>query len=185
MPVWSTTESVFRNLHGWLQFLVPYAVLLGIALYFFWDSRQIIQESREFSISREWNATIAKLGVHPLYPPQEDFRVGDVYAVLVSLDPANERWNNRAIIIGHVDLDNDILENQRRRSRPRQTGATPPDWYLESDSAERIVLRSIVFPGFDSNLGADHPSRRQPHRGISGVAGLDQTPRSRSRSPTP
>src|SRR5947209_3303894 len=33
-------------------------------------------------ISATWNATVHRLGIEPVYPPQEDMAVGDIYLLM-------------------------------------------------------------------------------------------------------
>src|SRR4051794_29850183 len=36
------------------------------------------------TITRQWNSTIFRLGIEPIYPPQEDISAGDIYLVIVN-----------------------------------------------------------------------------------------------------
>lgn len=71
------------------------------------------------SLEAEWNNTIARLGIDPVYPPEEDLMVGDLLAIVVSdeEDP-NETKNNkldatspilrRAVKLAHIDLRQEL-----------------------------------------------------------------------------
>lgn len=67
------------------------------------------------SLEAEWNNTIARLGIDPVYPPEEDLAVGDLMAIVVSdEEDANETKNNkldktspilrRSVKLAHIDL---------------------------------------------------------------------------------
>jgi hypothetical protein len=71
------------------------------------------------SPEESWNETIARLGIDPVYPPEEDLVVGDLLAKVVSDEPdANETRNNkidasspilrRAVKIAHVDVREEL-----------------------------------------------------------------------------
>src|SRR3954463_16334003 len=66
-----------------------------------------------------WNETIVRLGIDPVYPPEEDLVVGDLLAKVVSDEPdPNETRDNkvdasspilrRAVKIAHVDLREEL-----------------------------------------------------------------------------
>ncbi len=67
------------------------------------------------SLEAEWNNTISRLGIDPVYPPEEDLAVGDLLAIVVSdEEDANETKNNkldktspilrRSVKLAHIDL---------------------------------------------------------------------------------
>lgn len=83
-------------------------------------------------VARAWNTSIERLGIRPLYPPREDFHVGDVMAVIslrhpqdeASLSLAQRALINKAIRIGHVDLSGRLREVADQR--PRYAASPPP-----------------------------------------------------------
>jgi hypothetical protein len=54
--------------------------------------------SKSEDIASSWNASISRLGISPIFPPQEDFYVGDIWAVIVDsesmtrLAPSAMQW---------------------------------------------------------------------------------------------
>lgn len=61
-----------------------------------------------------WNASIKKLGVDPIYPPQEGVRVGDVFLTVAPVRPEvrgylqdfiADTFTGRAIKVGHIPLE--------------------------------------------------------------------------------
>jgi hypothetical protein len=64
-------------------------------------------------VSALWSESVSRLGIEPLFPPQEDFHVGDVYVVISAYDEADgitrEKGPDRPLLrksakIGHLDL---------------------------------------------------------------------------------
>ena len=49
-------------------------------------------ENPEKELATEWNVGIAQLGISPVYPPEEDFYVGDILAVVSGLALAGARF---------------------------------------------------------------------------------------------
>ena len=80
-------------------------------------------------VIEEWNATISKLGIDPVFPPEEDVAVGDIYAVLDDSEdgqPSRTALALRSIKLTHQDLTSNI-ENAYKGSylfpntKPRPT----------------------------------------------------------------
>src|SRR4051794_21742581 len=61
----------------------------------------------EKSVAQQWNEAISRLGIEPVYPPQEDIAVGDVFVILTN-DELNEVEKEplagRSMKIWHVDM---------------------------------------------------------------------------------
>jgi hypothetical protein len=119
----------------------------------------------EQNIVAEWNDTIRKLGIEPVFPPEEDLYVGDLLAVIVNdthpglADAQTRPLLNRAIKLAHLDLSKDLIENYRMlpffpptTERPSETGKA----WIEAPSSSGIftppdvrqVLAIAAFPGF-------------------------------------
>ena len=60
------------------------------------------------SVATEWNNSVRRLGLNPIYPPQEDLYVGDIFAVVKSSDNSysalDEVFGDHAIKLWHVDM---------------------------------------------------------------------------------
>jgi hypothetical protein len=112
MPQWKSllastaaTIAVLGAGYAAVQWLTPEPVL-------------IISQSTP-SLEVEWNNTIARLGIDPVYPPEEDLAVGDLLAIVASdeEDP-NETKNNkldaaspilrRSVKLAHIDLREEL-----------------------------------------------------------------------------
>lgn len=125
-----------------------------------------------------WNTSIKKLGVEPIYPPQEGVMVGDVYLIVAPVreevrgflpDYFSDTFAGRSIKVGQIDLVQSVLAAQTRFSLPKtkflDTGepGNEQDGLLEdvaSDQTTKIRLYDIVFPkvvidrNTDSNAAA-------------------------------
>ncbi len=119
-------------------------------------------EPAETNVIEEWNATIAKLGIDPVFPPEEDVEVGDIFAVLDDLQGRSSSPTAlalRSIKIAHQDLTSDIQDAFSNsylfpdtRPRPKDPNEpleqTPkPDGILSHPPA-RQTLPLAAFPGF-------------------------------------
>lgn len=73
----------------------------------------------ESDLAKAWNSTIQRLGLQPLYPPQENFSVGDIWIVASSVSSDGEdetaidtnTLQQHAVRVGHVDLIESIRNN--------------------------------------------------------------------------
>jgi hypothetical protein len=74
-----------------------------------------------------WNASIKKLGVDPIYPPQEGVRVGDVFLTVAPVRPEVrgflqdfivDTFTGRAIKIGHIPLEDAMPLEQSQFELP-------------------------------------------------------------------
>ncbi|MGY2052338.1 hypothetical protein [Methylobacterium sp. JK268] len=127
------------------------------------------------SIVKQWNTAISLLGIEPLYPPQEDVAVGDVFLVIAH-DNEDESLDiplaARAMKIWHIDLTDEIEKIYRQIPVFPDTDDLPTSnkqfWKQKmanssvfEKNGERKNLPLAVFPGFslarsrqsDGNLG--------------------------------
>ncbi len=137
----------------------------------------------QVDVARTWNDSIERLGIRPLFPPQEDFHVGDVFAVLKvsdadalsSLTPTQRALVNKSIRIGYSDPSADIDKiaaarpgYARRVVSPAMAAgpgttqvAGPPDdgMILSAGNGRAIALRAMLFPGIvmDVHQGLSFP----------------------------
>jgi len=125
----------------------------------------------QVDVARAWNDSIERLGIRPLFPPQEDFHVGDVFAVLKVSDgdnlsrltPFERTLVNKSIRVGYSDPSADISRlaadrpgYARRVAAPvaaagpgaAPAGGTPDDSAVLSGIDGRdIALKGMLFPG--------------------------------------
>jgi hypothetical protein len=64
-------------------------------------------------VAGSWNASISKLGISPIFPPQESFYVGDLWAI-VSDAPAPS-YLGKGARVAHIDLSDAIRAEQKNR----------------------------------------------------------------------
>lgn len=134
-------------------------------------------------IIADWNRTISRLGIEPVFPPEEDIYVGDIIAVVTEdhladappkadgkkATPTLSAGNpllNRAVKIDHYDMSS-ILKEFYEQLPVFSTSTTRPStdreiWVQNSDSvpfvpAEHKTLALAAFPAFTiktSNTGS-------------------------------
>jgi hypothetical protein len=114
MNLWARFRRLLNNKYVYI------ALLLGIGVAWtayshFWV--KALPESTQ-SVEAKWNAAIRDLGVEPVYPPEEDIEVGDVFAI-VSYDSIPENGvvdsaiANHAVRLWRMDLSKDIDNNYK------------------------------------------------------------------------
>lgn len=101
-----------------------------------------------------WSESVSRLGIEPLFPPQEDFHVGDVYVVISAYDEADgttrEKGPDRPLLrksakIGHLNL-RDISKGTKGAPVFAQT-------IVDSDGAAALhQQREEVAPSTDENI---------------------------------
>jgi hypothetical protein len=112
-------------------------------------------------VAAAWNRSIARLGIQPVFPPEEDFHVGDLWAVVVGAAEADTPILGKAVRIGHIDL-----RPQHERARNRQpvfadtASAEAGAPFRRQDRLEteavpdgRIALTLAAFPGITIRHG--------------------------------
>jgi hypothetical protein len=162
------------------------AVLGSVALaglVVFWAA-SMPDERPANDIIADWNRTISRLGIEPVFPPEEDIYVGDIFAVVtedrldtagrtapagstaVSTLSASNPLLNRAVKIDHVDMTKTLKEFYAQL--PVFSATTPRPaadrdiWAqaLDTDpftASEHKFLSLAAFPAFtikSSNAGS-------------------------------
>lgn len=119
-------------------------------------------DSNDTQVIEQWNATISKLGIDPVFPPEEDVAVGDIYAVLDDRQgqaSSGTALALRSIKLDHKDLTKDIELVQRESYHFPDTAPRPDDenkpWEQQpnadgilSHPAKLTTLPLAAFPGF-------------------------------------
>ncbi|MGX5734515.1 hypothetical protein [Bosea thiooxidans] len=119
------------------------------------------------SIAASWNNSIAKLGITPVFPPEEDLHVGDVWAVIEDADE-NQAILGKAVRIAHISLRED-LKQEAGLKRPTFSTTTELEngkkiriqSNYEVGSAgdgDKIRLSLAVFPGITINRSVNSSS---------------------------
>lgn len=112
------------------------------------------------SVADQWNQSIAKLGIEPLYPPQEDISVGDVFLVVTGdrlTGKLSDSFPVRALKIAHVDMNAALkavyaavpqfpltAKGERNGNGPEQNAA---DHSIFDPPASRRHLPLVMLPG--------------------------------------
>jgi hypothetical protein len=120
-------------------------------------------------IAAAWSSSIEKLGILAIYPPEEDFHVGDIWAVVANKDYRDYKDKKgpkdsstpllgRAVRLDHIDLRAEILEGIRNRTATFADTAEikPDEKFRKQDANEigvpansdsKISLTLSAFPG--------------------------------------
>ena len=116
----------------------------------------------EPDVATAWNTSIGRLGLWPVYPPEEDIYVGDLWAVLVTGDASKDTpLQSSAVRMLHLDLTDKILADQGRRLRlmgvvAHATGAGAAEIAEEpgaSEATSEIRPTLVAFPGITITHG--------------------------------
>jgi hypothetical protein len=148
----SSWRLIVSTIAGVVVFLVASAIAVA------W----LAPEQNDTQVIEEWNATISKLGIDPVFPPEEDVAVGDIYAVLNDRDdgqPSRTALALRSIKLDHKDLTDDIKQVYAKSYRFPSTTPRPEDqnkpWEQTADSQGVMghpntleTLPLAAFPGF-------------------------------------
>ncbi|MFS8114447.1 hypothetical protein QD460_22200 [Rhizobium jaguaris] len=157
--VWERIKQFTVNRIVWCSLLA----ICCIALFILFVVRPWEDDTSdiESNVALAWNKAIDRLGMEPLYPPQEDFFVGDIYIVATRSKEApvpdypSEVFEGKGFKIGHVDLRSKI---NGRDQTPRfavtklvATGNADSDQsnveISSSPDANLVSLSEISFPG--------------------------------------
>jgi hypothetical protein len=106
-------------------------------------------------VASSWNKSIARLGMLPVYPPEEDFHVGDVWVVVAETDYLP--LLGQAVRLAHIDLRDEIKAARHQEPIFANTAEIPkdasyrPEPIIEASKLEasddHIVLSLAGFPG--------------------------------------
>jgi hypothetical protein len=164
MSAWSAFRSWSSERAGALKLALGVAVLLVLAAIVMVPAWNAPAEDR--GVIAEWNETIARLGIDPVFPPEEDIYVGDVLAVITNdrrpgKDARAQPLLNRAIKLTHIDMSTELNlqygtlpvfpETEKRPADrddpwPQKQASSPPG--LFGAPAARSILAIAAFPGF-------------------------------------
>lgn len=119
------------------------------------------------SLEEQWDSTIRRLGlgIEPVYPPQEDIAVGDVFATVVdtghtpyaALEQLSDFFSGKSVKLGHAEVSKMLDDAYQamplfpdaqlasHAPAPAPSGATPVS--LFGQHAERTELPRAAFPG--------------------------------------
>lgn len=111
-------------------------------------------------LSVQWNNTISKLGIEPLYPPQEDVSVGDIFVVITNdgKSSLDQSFLSRAVKLTNVSLQPHLEETYNNSYIFPETHQKPDkngDIWKQNNSensifeyhGQRKSLPIAMFPG--------------------------------------
>ena len=111
--------------HSWKRILLTAGVALvsvvAIVVGVRWLAQQGPPEGKteDLSLEAQWNKTIRRLGIEPVFPPEEDLAVGDLFAAVVEDDDedptiAKEKvgpstpFLGKSVKLAHIDVRQDL-----------------------------------------------------------------------------
>ena len=150
----------YGSIPKWLKLLLAVAVIIIITVV---GTLWVVKEpARQKSVSEQWNEAIAQLGIEPVYPPQEDISVGDVFAIIT--DDAHFNISaaplpGRSVKIAHIDVTKDIEDAYKETYKFPDTNikpASPSEIWKQARSdgslfvipLPRSELPIVLFPGY-------------------------------------
>jgi hypothetical protein len=96
-------------------------------------------------VAADWSTNIGRLGIESIYPPQEDFEVGDIFAVITDAGKAlstSETFAGRAVKLWHVDMRSDIEDAYSELPIFPETLSRPTD---ANDVWRQALINDSVF----------------------------------------
>jgi hypothetical protein len=167
--------------------LILAVVGLGNLIRFFGSSHPKPLEGH--SVATDWNESVERMGINPVYPPQEDLHVGDIFAVIKQSDneyPTSVVFGDHAIKLWHVDMRaaleagyNAVPVFPRTKERPLHEDDSIWD-QNESDDlfhpGGKKTLSLLAFPAFSIQHSRSATAGASTGSGIwswfSGVFGI-------------
>jgi hypothetical protein len=150
------------------------SVVVGVLLIASLALRWVAPMPEEKSVAQQWNEAISRLGIEPVYPPQEDIAVGDVFVVITDdalSDIAKEPLAGRALKLWHINLTEKLKQTYAEMYEFPETPDPPADgkpWKFAASATSvfkldptRGDLPLVLFPAFtiastrNANLGAN------------------------------
>ncbi|HVO87765.1 MAG TPA: hypothetical protein VMV45_04420, partial [Casimicrobiaceae bacterium] len=101
--------------------LLGVVAVLGIVFGTRWLAMQApagAEKTEDLSLEAQWNKTIARLGIEPVFPPEEDLAVGDLFAAVVERDVSDTSgvkdkvdatpFLGKSVKLAHIDVRRDL-----------------------------------------------------------------------------
>lgn len=183
------------RLRAWLAGVWPTASawILGLVVLAFiafqirpWETADAGMDG---DLPAAWSQSIRRLGIEPLFPPQEDFNVGDIWAVIATYaeNPGEPRELNpsesivgKGVRIGRIELEKLGYRNGGRPVFPvTKVGAGDKIIYdntLEAESAadsKGVGLSYVSFPSFVISSRSSDSGSLSSMLGLSASRGAD------------
>ncbi|MBL8581597.1 MAG: hypothetical protein JNL61_05135 [Rhizobiaceae bacterium] len=136
-----------------------------------------------------WSESMSRLGIEPLYPPQEDFHVGDLFAVVSAYDDEDgvtkEKGPNRPLLrksvrVAHVNLRSISLGEQTapRFAATRMDGSEAAldqeREEIDRSAGSKIAVSLVSFPSIIIRSGESGSASWADHLPFAGSRTLDR-----------
>lgn len=134
------------------------AAVVAVLVINWWTSSVPLQNSD--SVARQWHQTIRQLGIEPVYPPQEDIAVGDIFLIVTGVrddegfEVTDSPLARRAVKLWRKDLA-EALEKlyeasftfPRTTERPIEAGwEHEPSPNIFAKNGKRKHMPLVLFP---------------------------------------
>jgi hypothetical protein len=156
-------RTALQWLRSWFWQLLATIALVSLAFFLI----RPFSEQRDpdvQDVAAAWNDSIQRLGLLPLYPPAEDFYVGDLWAVIVPNDDnAQKQQPDLSTLVGkstrvqYIDLRQEMQEARQRQPIFSETMEVPKlgasfrkvvsAEISDTPPANQIVTTLTAFPG--------------------------------------
>lgn len=106
------------------------------------------------TVSSDWNEAVRRLNIEPIYPPQEDIHVGDIYAAVTRAD---RNFQGKSVKLWHADLSEAIKRTYKNvpifpptKEPPGKDGQFWPQAEVSDlfDVKPRTSLSLVAFPRY-------------------------------------
>jgi hypothetical protein len=127
---------------------------------FFVSPPNTILDGEARTVAANWTTSVGRLQIEPVYPPQEDIYVGDIFAVITRSDDkliTGQILADHAIKLWHVDMTDALRKTYAdvpvfpvTLPRPARTGDIWPQQGTDDLFAKggKKALSLVAFPGF-------------------------------------
>ena len=145
-------NGLWQKIKPWSWQIITITLLLALTMVVLRPLAAGPGDPTAYQIEHQWNESIGRLGIQPVFPPEEDFFVGDVWAVVAG--PLDRPFLGKAVRISHLDLRS-LITNHQHVPIFTETVRGPPNHELpfqnnkEADLQDdgKIYLTSTAFPG--------------------------------------
>jgi hypothetical protein len=157
MGIGDAGSRAWRWLAAHAIWVLPLVIFGGVVLYAIgivrpFSPAKVDVAKKSEDVADSWNIGIARLGISPLYPPQEDFFVGDLWAIIV--EAKDTGLIGRGIRIAHIDLTEAVKENLKREAEFNKLFDQNAS-NIEQKLGTEKQLYEIAFPGIALSSAVD------------------------------
>jgi hypothetical protein len=149
-----------RPIYAWIGPVLLAAVTIAFIIVLV-DPFSALPEPVVDDIALGWNTSLSRLGILPVFPPVEDFHVGDLL-VMVTEGDEEAPLLRKAVRLAHIDLRDAVLAE--RTGQPvfpdtvmpeaaRNIRIQPSAEVAKAEPADPISLTLTAFPGISIRHG--------------------------------